>query len=323
MSISGGMFGGAGGMFGPAGGSRSAAAPGGGLPFAGIPSELQKGVDQLLAEEPDHGEPNAAFSYIADLDEGRRLTLRSLIFRHWRLGVAAALLVAIVSVVNQAGPALISYGIDHGMTGAHKSYGVVLVVGALFLAAIAVTAAAQRSQARVTGRLAARVMNDLRVKVFAHLQRLGLNFYTDELAGVVMTRMTSDIENLQQLLQDGLAQLAVQALTMVVITTILFTMNVKLTLITLALTVPILTASSLWFRSASERGYDRVRDGIAGVLSDLSETLHGVRTVVANNRQGRNVVHHRTVVGDYRAANNYTAQINAIYGPGTQLLGYL
>ena len=66
-----------------------------------------------------------------------------------------------------------------------------------------------------------------------------------------------------------------------------------------------------------------MRDGIANVLADLSETLHGVRTVVANNRQAHNVVAHRNVVGDYRAANNYTAQINAIYGPGTQLLGYL
>ena len=83
---------------------------------------------------------------------------------------------------------------------------------------VAVTAVAQRWQVQVTGRLAAGVMNDLRVKVFTHLQRLSLDFFTDEKAGVIMTRMTSDIENLQQLLQDGLAQFAIQALTMVVIT---------------------------------------------------------------------------------------------------------
>jgi ATP-binding cassette subfamily B protein len=110
---------------------------------------------------------------------------------------------------------------------------------------------------------------------------------------------------------------------MVVITAVLFTIDVKLTLITLALVVPALTLASLWFRAASERGYNRVRDGIANVLADLSESLHGVRTVTAHNRQRHNVIHHRNVVGDYRAANNYTAQINAIYGPGTQLLGYL
>ncbi len=66
-----------------------------------------------------------------------------------------------------------------------------------------------------------------------------------------------------------------------------------------------------------------MRDGIAGVLGDLSESLHGVRTVAAYNRQRWNVVEHRNVVGDYRDANNYTAQINALYGPGTQMLGYL
>ncbi len=317
-----GGFGGGAPMAGP-GGSRSAAAPGGGLPFAGIPHELQRGVDALLAEEPDHGEPNARFSHRADTAAGARLSLRGLVFRHWRLGVAAAALVLIGSVVGQAGPALIEYGIDHGMTAGHHDFTVVLVVGLIFLAAVIVTALAQRSQARVTGRLAARVMNDLRVQVFTHLQRLGLDFYTDEKAGVIMTRMTSDIENLQQLLQDGLAQLAVQALTMVVITVVLFTMSVELTLITLALVVPLLTLASLWFRRASAQGYERVRDGIANVLSDLSESLHGVRTVAAHNRQWRNIVVHRNVVGDYRAANNFTAQINAIYGPGTQMLGYL
>ncbi|MGO9956625.1 MAG: ABC transporter ATP-binding protein [Solirubrobacteraceae bacterium] len=324
MSFGGfGVGGGAGGAIGHGGGSRSAAAPGGGLPFAGIPPELQKGVDKLLAEEPDHGEPAARFSYRSTGDGGTRLSLRGLIFRHWHLGAWAVLLVTIVSITNQAGPALIERGINDGMLPHHHSFTVILVASGLFLLAIAITALAQRAQVRVTGRLAALVMNDLRVRVFTHLQRLGLDYYTDEKAGVIMTRMTSDIENLQSLLQDGLAQFAVQGLTMLVITIILFTMNVQLTLITLALVVPALLSVSLWFRAASERGYDRVRDGIANVLGDLSESLHGVRTVTAHNRQRVNIVHHRNVVGDYREANNYTAQINAIYGPGTQLLGYL
>jgi ATP-binding cassette, subfamily B, bacterial len=319
----GGMPGGGAPMFGPAGGSRSAAAPGGGLPFAGIPSELQAGVDKLLSEEPDHGEPKARFSYRTDDDSGKHLTLRALIFRHWHLGVLALVLVTIVSVTNQAGPLLIQYGIDHGMLPGHHSVTVILAAGGLFLLAIAITAAAQRSQTRVTGRLAAGVMNDLRVRVFTHLQRLGLDYYTAERAGVIMTRMTSDIEQLQQLLQDGLAQLVVQGLTMVVITVILFALNVKLALITIALVIPVLTSASLWFRKSSQVAYNRVRDGIANVLGDLSESLHGVRTVAAYSRQRWNIVQHRNIVGDYRDANNYTAQINAIYGPGTQMLGYL
>ncbi len=314
------MFGGGGGR-GGGGGARAATAAG--MPFAGIPPELQDGVDKLLAGEPEYPQPSAHFGYRNDDESSKHLTLRQLIFRHWRLGVLAVLLVCVVSVTNQVGPELISYGINHGMVAGHRSFGVVLVCAALFLAAIVVTAAAQSSQARVTGRLAARVMNDLRVKVFTHLQRLGLDFYTEEKAGVIMTRMTSDIENLQQLLQDGLAQLVGQALTMVVITAILFATNVELTLITLAIVVPILTAATIWFSRASERGYQEVRDGIAGVLGDLSESLHGVRTVAAYNRQPWNIVEHRNVVGVYREANNHTAHVNALYGPGTQMLGYL
>ncbi len=126
---------------------------------------------------------------------------------------------------------------------------------------------------------------------------MSLDFYTDEKAGVIMTRMTSDIENLQQLLQDGLASFAVQGLTMIVITAILFSLNVRLAIVTVLVVVPVLTVLSIWFRSASERGYNRVRDGIANVLADLSESLHGVRIVTAHNRQRHNVLHHRNVVG--------------------------
>ena len=194
-------------------------------------------------QEPDHGEPTARFTYRSDDDEtGTRLTLRGLIFRHWHVGAAAALLVAIVSVTNQAGPKLIDIGIDNGMTGAHKSFAVV--------AAGRGTVSHRDRDHRACparpgkGDRKARGAGDERPagsRVHVTFSSSGLDYYTDEQSGVIMTRMTSDIENLQQLLQDGLAQLAVQGLTMVVITIILFTMDVKLTLITIALIVPALT----------------------------------------------------------------------------------
>ena len=87
--------------------------------------------------------------------------------------------------------------------------------------------------------------------------------------------------------------------------------------------VPLLLGLSLWFRSASDRGYLRVRDGIAGVLSDVSESLSGVRVVAGFNRQRHNVLHHRNVVGEYRDANDYTAQINAKYGASTEWIGIM
>jgi len=229
--------------------------------------------------------------------------------------------VVVIAVIGQVGPVLTGIAIDQGIE--HKDFAVVAVMAGLYLISIVVTAGAQSAQVQVTGRIAAWVMNDLRVKVFAHLQRLSLGFFTEEKAGVVMSRMTSDIENLQQLLQDGLSQLAIQGLTMVVITVTLFVLNATLAFIMVVLIIPALVLASLWFKRASERGYDKVRDGIANVLADLSESLHGVRIVTAHNRQRQNVIHHRNVVGDYRDANNYTAHVNALYGPGTQLLGVL
>ncbi len=298
---------------------RGGASPG--LPFAGVPPEMQEGVDRLLASEPERDEPQVAFGYRADDGERRPLTLRGLVARHWQLAALALVAVVVVAVANQAGPELVSYAINHGMV--HPDFTVIVVAAGAYVAAVTVTALFQRALVQVTGRLAAGVMRDLRVRIFTHLQRLGLDFYTDEKAGVVMSRMTSDIENLQQLLQDGLAQLVVQGLTMVVIAAILFATNALLAAITVALVVPLLAAGSVWFQRSSTRAYDRVRDGIAAVLADLSESLHGVRVVVSHNRQERNTVHHRRVVGDYMRANQHAANITAVYGPGTQLLGYL
>ena len=164
-------------------------------------------------------------------------------------------------------------------------------------------------------------MFELRVRVFAHLQRLSLDYYTEEKAGVIMTRMTSDIESLQQLLQDGLPQLALQGLTMLIVTVILFFYNVELALITLLMIVPLLLGLSLWFRSASDKGYQRVRDGIASVLSDLSESLSGVRVVTGFNRARHNVLFHRNVSGVYRDANDHTAHLAATYGACTEFVG--
>jgi ATP-binding cassette, subfamily B, bacterial len=302
------------------GGFGRPAAPG--LPFAGIPSELQGGVDRLLQSEPDYPEPDLVFTQNGTEMEGRRLTLWRLLMEYPGMLALAGVLVVVIAVVSQAGPKLTEIAINASV-GANKSFVLVAIMAAAYLVSIVATALSQRAQVRVTGRIAAWVMNDLRITIFTHLQRLSLGFFTEEKAGVIMSRMTSDIENLQQLLQDGLSQLAIQGLTMVVITVVLFTTNVDLAAITVGLIIPVLVVASIWFKRASERGYDRVRDGIANVLADLSESLHGVRIVTAHNRQRQNVIHHRNVVGAYRDANNYTAHVNAVYGPGTQMLGVL
>ncbi len=304
------------------GGMGFAPARGGGLPFGGIPSELQDGVDRLLATELEHPETTVRFEQRPERPPAR-LSLWHLLVAYPRLMVVSLVLIVVLSLSAQAGPYLTELAIDHGMIAGHRSLLVVGLAAATYLASVVISALAQRSQVRTTGRLAAGVMKDLRIRVFGHLQRLSLDFFTDEKAGVLMSRMTSDIQNLQQLLQDGLSQFTQQGLTMIVITAILFLMNVKLALITVLLIVPVLTVASHWFRVSSERAYQRVRDGIANVLADLSESLQGVRVVTSHNRQRHNVIHHRNVVGSYRDANNQTAHISSLYGSITQLLGYL
>jgi ATP-binding cassette subfamily B protein len=110
---------------------------------------------------------------------------------------------------------------------------------------------------------------------------------------------------------------------MVVVTGVLFHYDPGLALITLLLVVPPLTVASLWFRHAADRGYNRQRDAIAAMFADLAESLNGVRVVTAHNRQERNVVAHREVVGAYRDANDWTGRISAVYGPGTSVIGLL
>ena len=102
---------------------------------------------------------------------------------------------------------------------------VVIMAAVLYILCVIGTTLSSGGRVALTGRLAGEVMHDMRVRIFGHLQRLSLDFYTDEKAGVIMTRMTSDVEALQQFLQEGLVQFGVQGLTMVVVTVILFFYN--------------------------------------------------------------------------------------------------
>ncbi|WP_242908505.1 ABC transporter ATP-binding protein [Actinomadura terrae] len=288
-------------------------------PFAGVPPEMRPGVEMLLKTEPEHSEPEVVFEHARPDPDGARLSLRRLVRPYGTMALLAGVLVVVEALTLQAGPLLTQIGIDDGITA--KDFGVLVLVAAIYLVNLVVTGLTQAARVKVTGRVAAWVMNDLRVRVFTQLQRLSLNFYTGEKAGVIMTRMTADIENLQALLQEGLAQFAIQGLTMVIVSAVLFTYDVRLALITIVLVVPVMTAMSLWFRCASGKGYLRVRDATADVIADLSESLQGVRIVTAHNRQRRNTEHHRRVTGRYFDASLQTGRINSIYTPGTQVIG--
>jgi ATP-binding cassette subfamily B protein len=288
-----------------------------GLPFAGVPGPLQDAVEEVLRTEPEHPEPEVVFDR-ATYDR-RPFTLRTFLRPELRGLSGVFVLVLLETVLLQAGPLLTEIGIDNGIAEGDK--GVLVTVAVAYLASVLVAAVASSLRTSFTGRVGEKLMYQLRVRVFAHLQRQSLGFYTREKAGVLMTRMTSDIEALTQLFQEGLVNFAVQALTLVVITIILFTRDATLALITLLVVVPATFLASVWFGKVSEKGYGRVRDRIADVLSDIAESLAGIRVIAAYNRRRHNTVHHINVVGEHLDANLYTTKASALYAPGTEAVG--
>ncbi|HWD25492.1 MAG TPA: ABC transporter ATP-binding protein [Acidimicrobiales bacterium] len=310
-----------------------------GAPFAGIPPEVAASIEALTVTEPTHPEPDATFHHRPD--RRKRLSLWSLLRRQWKLTLLSTMFVTIEAVGYQVGPFLTKIGIDNGIAHtepklvdgkpvfsggkevfvAHPRLSVVVICGVIYIVSVLLTMWVERSRIRQSGKLSANVMNDLRVETFAHIQRLSLDYFTEEKAGVIMTRMTSDIEVLQQLLQDGIAQFVTQFLTMVIIAVVLFIFNWQLALITVVICIPPLIASSLWFRVASERSYTKVRDTIAAVISDIAESLSGVRVIASFNRQANNVIHHRNVLGRYRDANFWTARVSSAYATASDFIG--
>ncbi|MDP9442357.1 MAG: ABC transporter ATP-binding protein, partial [Actinomycetota bacterium] len=321
MAWSAGGFGhgGHGGHGGPGGFGRRPQ-PASGLPFGGIPSEMQPGVRRLLEAEPEHPEPEVAFSHQVPPDQ-KGFSLGRLLRPHWWALAVGVALVAVETVSLQVGPQLTQRAIDRGML--RGDFGVVLSMAVLYFGAIVVNGVAGAARVAWSGRLGQRLMYRVRLRVFAHIQRLSLDFFTEEKTGRIMTRMTSDIDALAELLQDGIINLLVQALTLVYVLIVLFSMDVRLALIVALAIVPLMTVLTLWFRASSEASYGRVRERVADVMADLQESLSGIRIVAAYNRQRYNEVNHRNLVGDLRKANEDAARAAALYGPGTDAVGIL
>ncbi len=290
-----------------------------GLPHAGVPGHLVARVEEVLAEEPVHPEPVIEFDY-SGTDEGQvELSLRTFLAPYRRPMAYAVGLVLIETLALQSGPYLTKIGIDKGVIDGDRAN--LVIVALLFLASVAVHAVASSRRIAFTGRLGEQLMERLRVRVFTHMQRQSLSFYTDEKAGVLMTRMTSDIEALTMLFQEGLVNMVVQALTLVVIAVVLVVISPTLAIVTIVVVVPATTVLAFWFRGASERAYANVRNRIADVLSDLQESLAGIRVMAAFDRRDANVAHHRKVIDGYRDANLETARAASIFGPGSELVG--
>ena len=290
-----------------------------GLPYAEVPEELRSRIADVLRNEPEHPQPVVRFSHY-DWDR-RPFGLRTFLSPHAGGLIVAFLLVLAEVGLLHVGPLLTQIGIDRGVLAGDRS--VLFAVALAYLGAVGLSTAASWFRTRFTGRLGERLVYELRVRVFSHFQRQSLDFFTVEKSGVLMTRMTSDIEALTVLMQEGLVNFFVQGMTLVVITGYLVFLDPTLALVCLLAVVPINIVLTMWFRRVSLIGYLRVRDRIADVLANLSESLAGIRVITAFNRRDHEMARHQRIIDAHLDANLYTGRTQALFGPGTESIGIL
>jgi ATP-binding cassette subfamily B protein len=207
-------------------------------------------------------------------------------------------------------------GIRRGDTGALD-----LIVAAFLVSAI-VYAVASYLQSYLVGWVGQRALQDLRVRLFRHLQSLSVGFYSRNRAGVIISRLTNDVEALDQLVSDGIATLFQSGLTLLGVVVILLVMDAKLALLTF-LALPLLALGGLAFRIASADAYRLTREKIAWITGYLQETLSGIRVVRAFGQEPRHVARFAELNDENRRANMTTVHLNAAYFPSVELLSSL
>ncbi|WP_103513591.1 ABC transporter ATP-binding protein [Streptomyces sp. SM10] len=237
-------------------------------------------------------------------------------------GFGLPLLVSLGLVAVDAGmglllPVLIRHGIDDGVT--KLALGAVWAAAGLGLLSVLVQWLAQIGETRMTGRTGERVLYSLRLKIFAQLQRLGLDYYERELTGRIMTRMTTDVDALSTFLQTGLVTAFVSVVTFFGITVVLLALDVQLALVVFA-TLPLLVIGTVFFRRRSVKAYELARTRISVVNADLQESVSGLRIVQAFRRERDGAERFAARSDDYRQARVRGQWLISVYFPFVQLL---
>nr|WSW69139.1 ABC transporter ATP-binding protein/permease [Streptomyces sp. NBC_00995] len=258
-----------------------------------------------------------------DIDEARAVHAEeSYGLRRLLRGFGLPLLVSLGLVAVDAGaglllPVLIRNGIDDGVT--QLALGAVWTASAFGLLVVLVQWAAQTGETRMTGRTGERVLYSLRLKIFAQLQRLGLDYYERELTGRIMTRMTTDVDALSTFLQTGLVTAFVSVVTFFGIMVALLVLDVELALVVFA-TLPLLVIGTFFFRRKSVRAYELARERISVVNADLQESVSGLRIVQAFRRERDGADRFAARSDHYREARVRGQWLISVYFPFVQLL---
>ena len=274
---------------------------------------------------------------VEDIDDGEgglagllrtrsRALLGSLLRPHKRKVAAAAAFIALSILCQLSVPILIKQGIDDGvpplLPGGSGSVRPLVLVVLGVLTATVLGAIAFNNFLQLLGRVGQDVVLDIRLRLFEHFQKLSISFHERYTSGRVISRQTSDVEAIADLLGGGLVNVISSVLLMLGIGVALLVLDLELALVTIA-AFPVLFAMTRWFRSHSERAYRATRDAVALVIVHFVESLGGIQAVHAFRREPRNQEIFEYLDDRYRSANAWSQRLAATYGPGVQLVGRL
>ncbi|HET6794139.1 MAG TPA: ABC transporter ATP-binding protein [Acidimicrobiales bacterium] len=248
--------------------------------------------------------------------------LRDLLRPHRRGLLASAGLIVGFDVASMVGPFLVQQGIDRGIPPlVHQHRLLPLLLISIGLAAAGtLQAVTDYWFTRLTGRIGQDVLLDLRRRVFAHFQALSISFHERYTSGRVISRLTSDIDAISDLLQDGLQVLTWALLTVVSVAALMVWLDPVLAGVVF-LASPAVVLLTRWFRRNSSRAYRATREAIALVIVQFVESLGGIRAVQSFRREDRNQEIFEELNESYRSANAWTIRLGSVYGPGVKALG--
>jgi ATP-binding cassette subfamily B protein len=240
----------------------------------------------------------------------------------WSCLLALAVVIT-QNAASMAGPLLIAIAIDDGIPNALKGNTTTLAwcVGGYFVSACANSLLLASFQ-RLSTRIGQDILLDLRQRIFRHVQRLSLSFHESYTSGKIISRLTADLDTINELLDDGLNKLLNAVLSLAGIGTLLLVLDVPLGLLVLAGFVPLVLITR-WFQVTSKRAYRSTRGAIAKVIVQFVETMNGTRAVQAFRRERRNQAIMDDLSGSYRDANVVAYEAIATYTASVRAVGNL
>ena len=228
------------------------------------------------------------------------------------------LVTVVVTAASLAEPLIIGYAIDEGLVAG--SLAVIYAMVALYVGVNVITWVFSYVQTIGMGWIGQHMILDLRNTLFGHLQSLSLQFYSEQKAGWIISRLTNDIENFNNLLNDGVQNLVKNGLTLIGVFIAIFFVDWRLALATISI-LPVMVVLTTWFRIESWKAYRAAREAVAEVAAHLQENVSGMRVVQAFTSEKKSATRFDERNHAYRRANARATVLSAIYFPGVEVLG--